>query len=1090
MTSHREGLSAFHLVLSQTSTLPIVNLINMTQPRTPTAVAPIRDWRFIGVVAVGALLSVSCATAETPVSSEGSIRAKAFHDLSGFYLPLLYESGKFPDEPDTVAYYPYFEWNASGNIQTMPGVYGDDYGAQMAGYFYPPVSGDYVFWISSDASGSLYLSSDANPANRKLIAREEIWSAPRSWDVAGAGLVASKNSSTFTATEWPSRDAVRGGARITLQANQAYYVEGVFMAATGGDNLAVAVQAPDGSIDRTLPIPGEYLSPFDRPTQPRIVRQPRDAGVIAGSDATFSLVLDIPPGVTLTSIAWQRNGVDIPDSNVARLVVATTAGDNGSIFRAVVTTSSGTLVSSSATLHVSTLSSDFASGVVKFEAYKGIFGTMVSMLLSSAKFIAGTPDEVRLLGAIDSPNNYADDYGAKLGGFIIPPETGSYRFFLRSDDGSQLFLSPDSEEANAVLIAEETTCCYAFREPNDLQAPHYQTSLPQALEAGNRYAYYVLLKEGGGNDYVQVAAREEGDTTPANTLKPLTGSWIGANARSSTGTPVITQQPLSLPQLIEDTSGRLSVTASVTPEAFGFVPTFQWQKNGVNIVGAITKTLTFSSANDGDSGIYRAVVSAPSGASVTTAEAIVTVVPDTFAPRILGAGSLMKGVVVEIGIGFDEEIDATTAIAANFSLSKGTITDVRYQGFVHVGEAEKLMPGPAGPFHGTAVVLTTSGLTPGERVTVTALNVADRKGNIMALPGESRAVTITPTMKWTAIGGNDYLEGASTNPDGIVPDPGLWPDDAVAYNEQDFDLISSGAVGSTSYEEATFVYEEITGDFDKVVRVEYQDPAGTVPRAGLCATPAHDAGITRAAVEQGYAMAQRYLLFAASAYLASWRDIPGIYYGTGSSGTPASANTWLRMRRKGRAFSGFYSRDGVRWIPYDSHGFPRSWPGTELPARLLVGLYYCPEMNSAPGVGGVGHSTLVRFRDYGDADSDTDGLPNWWEWAHDLSDTDALDAADDSDGDGHSNLAEFMAGTEPRDPASALQITHLGQNGQDLTISFQGVPGKVYQLQKSAPLPAGPWTAVIENIPGTTGEITVTCPGADARTFHRIIVQE
>jgi regulation of enolase protein 1 (concanavalin A-like superfamily) len=47
-------------------------------------------------------------------------------------------------------------------------------------------------------------------------------------------------------------------------------------------------------------------------------------------------------------------------------------------------------------------------------------------------------------------------------------------------------------------------------------------------------------------------------------------------------------------------------------------------------------------------------------------------------------------------------------------------------------------------------------------------------------------------------------------------------------------------------------------------------------------------------------------------------------------------------------------------------------------------------------------------------DKDHDGLPDSWEQLHNLNDTDASDAAVDSDQDGLTNLQEFQAGTNPR----------------------------------------------------------------------------
>jgi hypothetical protein len=101
---------------------------------------------------------------------------------------------------------PYFEYAAAGDINTPAA--GDVYtssGARIAGYFYPPTTGDYTFFISSDDNGSLYLSTDDSPANKKLIAVEGAWSNPRSYTAAGAApsTVENKNSSTYTAAHSP-----------------------------------------------------------------------------------------------------------------------------------------------------------------------------------------------------------------------------------------------------------------------------------------------------------------------------------------------------------------------------------------------------------------------------------------------------------------------------------------------------------------------------------------------------------------------------------------------------------------------------------------------------------------------------------------------------------------------------------------------------------------------------------------------------------------------------------------------------------------------------------------------------------------------
>src|SRR6266480_910358 len=164
---------------------------------------------------------------------DGSIERRVF-DVSGGNLAAITNSAKFiNNQPDAVTYPTLFEG---------PVNYRDNYGTQFRGYVTPPTNGDYVFFIASDDNSSLYFSPDENPANKKLIATETVWSNSREWVTTGTQNtdLPSKRSdqSPYALTNWPS------GNTITLVAGHRYYIEAIHAEGTSGDNIAVLMQLP------------------------------------------------------------------------------------------------------------------------------------------------------------------------------------------------------------------------------------------------------------------------------------------------------------------------------------------------------------------------------------------------------------------------------------------------------------------------------------------------------------------------------------------------------------------------------------------------------------------------------------------------------------------------------------------------------------------------------------------------------------------------------------------------------------------------------------------------------------------------------
>ena len=118
-------------------------------------------------------------------------------------------------------------------------------------------------------------------------------------------------------------------------------------------------------------------------------------------------------------------------------------------------------------------------------------------------------------------------------------------------------------------------------------------------------------------------------------------------------------------------------------------------------------------------------------------------------------------------------------------------------------------------------------------------------------------------------------------------------------------------------------------------------------------------------------------------------------------------------------------------------------------------------------------------------DNNYDGLPDDWQaryWGPDPTKWPAPGA--DSDGDGASNLAEFLAGTDPTDPSSVLR-TRVGATREGLLVSWNSVPGYIYQLQSSPNLRQWTTTGSPRFAAGVTTSLLV--PTAEVTTYYRVI---
>ena len=120
----------------------------------------------------------------------------------------------------------------------------------------------------------------------------------------------------------------------------------------------------------------------------------------------------------------------------------------------------------------------------------------------------------------------------------------------------------------------------------------------------------------------------------------------------------------------------------------------------------------------------------------------------------------------------------------------------------------------------------------------------------------------------------------------------------------------------------------------------------------------------------------------------------------------------------------------------------------------------------------------------GNGDSDNDGMPDAWELHYGLT-VGVNDAAGDLDGDGVSNLNEFLSGTLPNDANSFLQLLITGVG--PVTLRFNAASNLTYSVSFKDTLTAPAWTKLADVPAGAARVVQLTDLGAGGVTrFYRL----
>lgn len=394
-----------------------------------------------------------------------AVKREYWSGINGNQITNLTTNANFPNSPTSATYQGFFE---------TPSNIADNYGQRLSGYLRAPDTGSYTFWISSDDYGELWLSTDSNPANKVRIAYHTGATGSREW-----GKYATQKSTA-----------------ITLEGGKFYYIEALHKEGVGGDNLAVSWDGPD--FDQVIlgaphvtqqfynhaapALDDKSVTVFDRDNLVTSLEAKdwADPGTtvtysITGGNADGAFTINPATGTIRGTGAWLPTGTR---------VLTVTATDNGPA-----------PLSDTASITVNVVKAG-----LKREIWTGLAGGQGLAQLTDSLYFPQSPDQSGYVQHFEAPSGWGDNYGQRLSGYLIPPTTGNYTFWIASDDGGELRLSTDANPSNKKTIASVTGA--VGNQSWTEQAS--QQSVVIALVAGQRYYVEALQKEGGGGDHLAV----------------------------------------------------------------------------------------------------------------------------------------------------------------------------------------------------------------------------------------------------------------------------------------------------------------------------------------------------------------------------------------------------------------------------------------------------------------------------------------------------------------------------------------------------------------------------------------------------------
>jgi hypothetical protein len=176
------------------------------------------------------------------------------------------------------------------------------------------------------------------------------------------------------------------------------------------------------------------------------------------------------------------------------------------------------------------------TGTILRQYWTGIAGEAVSNLTTNVNY-PNNPSGSDQRTSFEAPTDWNDAYGTRMRGYVTAPMTGTYVFWIASDDSSELWFNRTDDNPNGTLtkiawVGGWTSPRAWSQESNQCSSNAYGTI---TLQAGLRYYIEALQKEGGGGDNLAV-----GWQLPDGTLeRPIPGLRLTPYSAAPTATASI-----------------------------------------------------------------------------------------------------------------------------------------------------------------------------------------------------------------------------------------------------------------------------------------------------------------------------------------------------------------------------------------------------------------------------------------------------------------------------------------------------------------------------------------------------------------------